>query len=212
MLFFHGMDPDNPTELGWEIDLYMGEEFIRHTLTKTAIVYLPKQFIHCPIVTRMKKPVFHAFTIFGPSTLKEDYTGLIKQDGAFEKRYDNYFISGPKPGQTAKDYQYTTYLDNSVIKGSPLFASTFISNDNPVKEEAPHSHPYREILGFFGINPEDKYDLGAEVEFRIGDKLEKHTFNQSTIVYIPAGLSHCTVKAKVNRPFILVECADNAPA
>jgi hypothetical protein len=210
ILFFHGLDPDNPTELGWEMDLFLGDEFIRHTITKTSIIYLPKQFIHGPLVTRMKKPVFHLFTVFGPTGALEDFTGTIKQEGAFEKRYDNYIVSGPKPGQMDTDYKYTTYLDDSIIKGSPYFSSTFISTANPFKEETPHSYPYKKILGFFGNNFKDRFDLGAEVEFRIGEKLEKHTFNQSTIVFIPAGLSHCIEKVKINRPFIFVECADNA--
>ncbi len=210
ILFFHGIDPDNPTELGWEIDLFVGPEFERHHLTKTVIVYLPKNFVHNPIVTRMKKPVFHVFTMFGPLCVVNDYPELIKQEGAFERHYDKHFISGPKPGQTNADYKYTTYLDDEVFKGSPYFTSTFITNDNPIKEEAPHSSPYGKILGFFGVNSEDKLDLGAEVEFLIGENLEKHTFNQSTAVYIPAGLTHCMIKAKVNRPFIFVECADSA--
>ncbi len=209
LLFFHGLDPDNPTELGWEMDFFLGDEFIRHTITETSIICLPKGFVHGPLVTRMKKPVFHLFTVFGPTGALEDFDGTIKQEGAFEKRYDNYIIKGPKPGQKDANYRYTTYLDDSIVKGGPSFSSTFIDTDNPLKEEEPHSYPYRKILGFFGNNFEDRFDLGAEVEFRIGDKLEKHTFNQSTIVFIPAGLPHCTVKAKVERPFIFVECADN---
>jgi len=212
ILFFHGLDPDNPTELGWEIDLYMGDEFIRHTITTTSLIYLPKQFMHCPIITRMKKPVFHAFTIFGPTGAKKDFDGLIKQEGAFEKRYDNYILNGPKPGQAPAGYKYTTYLDDTVIKGSPHFSSTFIDTDNPLKEEEPHSHPYRQVLGFFGNNFEDRFDLGADVELRIGDSLEKYTFNQSTVVFVPAGLPHCTVKAKLERPFIFVECWETVAA
>lgn len=210
ILFFHGLDPDNPTELGWEIDLYMGDEFIRHTLTETAIIYLPKHFVHCPIVSRMKKPLLHVFTMFSPLSTKDDFTGTIKQEGAFEKRYDNHVIGAPGPGRAATDYSYSTYLDDDVFKGAPRFTSTFISGDNPLREEAPRSHPYDKVFGFFGVNPADKYELGAEVEVRIGDKLEKHTFNQSTILFVPAGVSYCTVKAKVDRPFVFVECADSA--
>lgn len=44
----------------------------------------------------------------------------------------------------------------------------------------------------------------------MGEKLEKYKFDQSTAVYIPAGLTHCLVKANVNPPFIFVECADSA--
>ena len=209
ILFFHSIDPDDPYELGWELDLYMGPEFVRHTVTKTSIIYIPPRFIHCPIISRMKRPVFHVYCSTGPLMVRDDYLGVIKQEGAFERKYGNYFISGPKPGETREDYKkYTTYLDDDVIKGSFHFASTFVGNDNPPREQGPHTHPYSVVLGFFGNNSDDQFDLGAEIEFRMGEELEKHTFNQSTIVYIPPGLAHCLTKCKANRPFIFVECAN----
>jgi hypothetical protein len=208
ILFFHGTDPDNPSELGWELDLYIGPEFERHTVTRTSLIYIPPRFIHCPIISRMKRPAFHIFCMNGPLLVRDDYLGTIRQEGAFETKYEKHFISGPKPGETRQEYKkYTTYIDDDVFKGSFHFASTFISNDNRFKEKAPHSHPYGVVLGFFGNNPDDQFDLGAEIEFRMGKESEKHTFSQSTLVYIPAGLEHNLTKCKINRPFIFVESA-----
>ena len=67
------------------------------------------------------------------------------------------------------------------------------------------SHPYGTVLEFFGIDPDNQFELGAEVELLMGDKLERQTFNKSAVVYIPAGMKYCISKTKVNRPFIFVE-------
>jgi hypothetical protein len=209
ILFFHGTDPDNPFELGWEVDLYMGREFERHTVTETSLTYVPSRFVHCPIISRMKKPVFHIYCMTGPLLVRDDYNGLIKQEGVFDIQYDKHFISGTGARKKSGDYKdYTTYIDDDVIKGSFHFASTFMAGDNLQREQSPHKHPYGLVLGFFGNDSDDQFKLGAEVEFGMGEKLERHSFNQSTLVYIPPGLVHCMTKCKVNRPFIFVECAN----
>ena len=209
-LLFHGLNPDYPDELGWEVELHMGPEFETHTINKTTIIYCPPRFAHCPIISRMKQPAFHIYTMTGPLLVRDDYETFIKQEGVFERKYGKYFVSGPKPGETRSAYKkYTTYLDDDVIKGSFHFATTFIYNTVLPIEHDVHTHSYGEVLGFFGNNPDNQFDLGAEIEICLGEESEKHTFNQSTVVYIPPGLVHGPVKCKqINRPFIFVECSD----
>ena len=63
----------------------------------------------------------------------------------------------------------------------------------------PHSHPFPEILGFYGSNPDDPFDLGGEVEINIDG--EKHIITKSTMVFIPPNLPHCPITVlKVDRP------------
>ena len=48
-LIFHiGTNPDDPTDLGAEVEFYMGPEMERHVITKSTVVYIPPNFIHCP--------------------------------------------------------------------------------------------------------------------------------------------------------------------
>ena len=110
ILFFHGTDPDNPYELGWELDLYMGPEFERYTVTKTSVIFIPPRFIHCPIISRMKRPAFHIYCMTGPLLIRDDYLGIIKQEGTFERKYEKHFISGPKQGEIRKEYKKIYYL------------------------------------------------------------------------------------------------------
>ena len=62
-----------------------------------------------------------------------------------------------------------------------------------------HSHPYPEILGFYGSDPENPFDLGGEVELYIDD--EAHIITKSTMVFIPPNILHCPITVlKVDRP------------
>jgi hypothetical protein len=121
-----------------------------------------------------------------------------------ETKYGKYFLSRPEPGQERKADGMIN-LDGDVIKGSFFFTIDFISQPPTAGIHGPHAHPNSEILGFFGINPDDPFDLGAEIELCMGEELEKHTFTESTLVYIPPGLVHCPlVYKRIDRPFIFL--------
>ena len=48
LLFHIGSDPDNPMDLGAEVEMYMGPELERHVITRTCCIYIPPNFIHSP--------------------------------------------------------------------------------------------------------------------------------------------------------------------
>lgn len=48
ILMWLGGDPDNPMELGAELEMHMGPEMEKHIITKSTVVFLPAYFIHCP--------------------------------------------------------------------------------------------------------------------------------------------------------------------
>ena len=52
----------------------------------------------------------------------------------------------------------------------------------------PHVHDVPELLCFYGSDPENPHDLGGEVEFWIEG--EKHILTKSSLIFIPAGVSH----------------------
>jgi len=63
----------------------------------------------------------------------------------------------------------------------------------------PHSHPFPELLSFFGTDPEHPEDLRGEVEFWIED--EKYVFTKSFVLYIPANVVHCPFKLHMEDSF-----------
>ena len=48
LLFHIGMNPEDPSDLGGEVVIYMGPELERHVFTRSTVVYIPPNFIHCP--------------------------------------------------------------------------------------------------------------------------------------------------------------------
>ena len=44
------------------------------------------------------------------------------------------------------------------------------------------------MIGFLGSNPDDPYDLGAEIEIGINGEL--HRLTRSSIIFMPAGVKH----------------------
>jgi hypothetical protein len=132
-------------------------------------------------------------------------------------KYGKYFIGANAPaGQPPLPGKLVAYLDGNVIKGSNYYMVVKMGT-TPENQDVwgktwggtssgPHTHEVAELLIHIGTNPDDPSDLGAEVEMCMGEELEKHTFNKSTIVYIPPGTVHCpwTIK-KVDRPFIFLQ-------
>ena len=52
-----GTDVENPRELGAEIELSMGAEMEKHLITKSTLVFIPANFIHCPFrVLKVTRP------------------------------------------------------------------------------------------------------------------------------------------------------------
>lgn len=58
VLAFYGSDPQNPWELGGEVELWLDDE--KHILKKSFVVFIPKGLKHCPIIYRkVTRPIFH---------------------------------------------------------------------------------------------------------------------------------------------------------
>jgi len=52
VLGWYGTDMNAPNDLGGEVEIFMGEEMEKHTITKSTLLYLPPDMIHCPLTFR----------------------------------------------------------------------------------------------------------------------------------------------------------------
>ncbi len=68
LIFLGAQLPDLCKSFDAEIDLWMGKELEKHTITSTTVVFIPKGVLHCPLNFRaIRKPVlFHALYL-GPT-------------------------------------------------------------------------------------------------------------------------------------------------
>ena len=111
-------------------------------------------------------------------------------------------LSAPSPFKTMyeKFAKRILWMDGDVVPGAFQMNTAWYFN---VPERDPvfttHSHDERELIGFFGTDPENPYDLGGKIEFTING--EPHLLTKTTMIFLPAGLEHNPVSIKeVNRP------------
>jgi hypothetical protein len=103
-------------------------------------------------------------------------------------------------------------FDDTFIKGSHAYFLHWVMPDVDITAEAfqighpPHMHKSAELLFHIGTNPRNPSDLGAEIEFSIGEEMEKHIITKTTVVYIPPNVVHAPWRPlRIDRPFIFLE-------
>jgi hypothetical protein len=102
---------------------------------------------------------------------------------------------------------FVTFADNDIISGCNYFSAMWMGEmATKTLGHGPHTHPVPEVLVALGSDPEHPEDLGAEFELFMGEEMEKHIINKSTLIYIPENTVHCpfTIK-KVTRPFLFIQ-------
>jgi len=99
-----------------------------------------------------------------------------------------------------------TWLDGDVIPGAFYYESFMAIKPTPEGSfnDPPHVHDdWDEIIGIYGTNPANPFELGGEVQLTLGD--EVHSFTKSSAVLVPKGLQHGPlVIKKVSTPILLV--------
>ena len=91
------------------------------------------------------------------------------------------------------------WLDDKVTDGAFHINTAWYLKAADTLESRPHVHDTDEIIGFFGNNPDDPYDLGGEIEIWLEN--DKHIITSSALIFVPAGMEHCPLVLKrVDRP------------
>ena len=92
------------------------------------------------------------------------------------------------------------WIDDNVVEGAFQMNTAWyfdVPEKDPVFDE--HVHDYDELIGFYGSNPDDPYDLGAEMEVTIDG--EVHKIDRTSMIFLPAGMPHMPLSIKkVDRP------------
>ena len=110
---------------------------------------------------------------------------------------------GPGPGSGVGDLRDNEPLPVKAPDGTTMQPTA----------EGPNKHPFEEVFLFLPTDPHNVDDLGAEIEFWIGEGevAEKYIITKPSMVFIPKNTVHCPVwYRRIDRPIILVEIL-NAP-
>jgi len=120
-------------------------------------------------------------------------TGAINWDDMAKQNQESASLLGPG---SAKKEIWLNGRDH--LEGLPFNFSWGVHNelgDWHAGSKA-HVHPYPECLFFVGLDTANVNYLGAEIECCLGNEREAYTFNDPTVVVIPAGLPHGPISTK----------------
>ncbi|MBR4231992.1 MAG: hypothetical protein IKR95_02145 [Oscillospiraceae bacterium] len=228
LLGYYSSDPDDPDDLGAEVEFAIEGE--RHILTKSTMIFIPPGVKHLPIALRnIRRPVFHfGVCLNSEYSANEEAKGAesvtdaagpagetggngadaVMNDGG---KYGKYFIQKVhEPAHMTPEKQEAyrkfarriMYMDTHVVPGAFQMNSSWyfgLTPDGPGHGE--HTHDSAELIGFLSSDPNDRENLGAEVEFAIEG--ENHLLNKSTMIFVPAGMKHLPMIVKnVKRPIL----------
>ncbi len=81
ILMLIGTNPDDSTDLGAEVELQMGPERESHIITKSTVVFIPPNCIHCPyIIRRTDRPWIFVEVNQGPVHTEKLYPQVLTQE------------------------------------------------------------------------------------------------------------------------------------
>ena len=124
-----------------------------------------------------------------------------------ESKYEKYIVTELKTdfsdefnAEYAKWATRVLWMDNKVVEGAfQMNISWYLRPQTGQQPLQAQTHEPDEIIGFFGNNSEDPYDLGGEIEFWLED--EKHIITRSSLIFVPGGMKHCPlILRRVDRP------------
>ena len=128
-----------------------------------------------------------------------------------ERKHDKYIITKAKSDLTLPDFRRKLvddaqgsitpliYLDSDILKGAFYVECAWFLKGRDEADNEAHTHPFDEVITFFGTNFEDPHDLCGEIELWLEG--EKFVMTKSFLAYIPAGMKHCPLKIlRIDRP------------
>jgi len=131
--------------------------------------------------------------------------------------YGKYFLKDDRQPPKANDFvglnslppfpeiasPQTYFRGASALPGATATIGWQVFTD-PVCWESPHIHKYDEFLIFLGAElPDLCSSFDAEIDLWMGEQMEKHTIDATTIVFIPKGMQHAPLNFRAIRKPVL---------
>jgi hypothetical protein len=92
------------------------------------------------------------------------------------------------------------WMDENVVPGAfQMNCSWYLKPNADHLGAGSHKHKEGEIIGFFSSDPDNPYDLGAEIEFWL--EKDKFMITKSCMIFVPPNMEHCPlILHRVDRP------------
>ena len=113
---------------------------------------------------------------YGKFIIQELQEPRDMMDSEFRKIYEKFAkrILWMDDGVCPGSFQMNTAWYNAVPERDPIFNV--------------HVHSYSELIGFYGSNPDNPYELNGVIEFTIAG--EAHRLTRSSLIFIPGDIPH----------------------
>jgi len=211
IVLYWGGSYKTPQVLGAEIEFYVGGQPI--TFNTTTSFYIPKGTPHAPVTwKKFTSPHIQMAMMLGTGSVppawsdKNSSKVLPVKKNDFE--YEQYAIRSPMReagaefirGRTAPTMTYMSGVQIPGVKYYIEFGWTF---DMPMTKTAGVGMPemahrnFDEIVLHVGGDPSNPEDLGGDMEFYVGG--QPLTFDTTSALFIPRGLSHGPLRLKEYR-------------
>jgi hypothetical protein len=70
-LYFFSSDPANMNDLGAEVEIALGEEWEKHVMDTSFVLYIPKGLQHCPLnIKKVDRPFYFGHIMMNPKYFK----------------------------------------------------------------------------------------------------------------------------------------------
>ena len=133
--------------------------------------------------------------------------------------YGKYFVQELQEPESLKAPEFcemyrkfanrVLWIDGNVVPGAFQMNTAWyfaVPENGPFMTE--HVHDYDELIGFYGSNPDDPYDLGGVIEFSING--ETHRLTRTTLIFVPGGTTHNPLRIlDVKRPIFHFSAVTN---
>jgi len=210
VIAFVGTNENDIFDLAGEVELLLEDR--PFVMTRSFLVYVPAGMKHCPLkIRRIDKPIFQYVLGSGLRYEGEESTTLAAPPDydlgrQFVFHYKKNLVHPEYRGNLADEpgrHEHITYLDSEVVPGAHFYVEASWFGTAPRKKPVdgkeptgpqPHVHPFPELITFFGTNPDDVSDLGAEVELWIDGV--QHIITRSFVAYIPGNVVHCPLMTR----------------
>jgi hypothetical protein len=201
LLIFFGYDDNDLGYLGSEMSLALGKELEVHRFDTPTVVAAPGDFPHCPLITeKVVKPFGH----FHLALSGRYAVGTVEEGGQTDgHKYDHLvhpMVPAKGPGGAGAAQEIIVTGDD--LEGIDINFNMGLYNQTGRWPGASHSHPYDEVIVFFGHDTDNPSYLGAELTVAMGTAGEEHTIDAPTAIAIPKGVPHYPVTCnRLERPY-----------
>jgi len=238
---FYGADPTKPDDLGGTVEYWIGEgeDAEPYILTKPTIIILPPNVYHLPEIFRGYHGLNAATVIYDAPLWCVNETQKLHPDlnvhktadlSKFSKKHQYminerdiskaaYFPSheGKAHVMLHNDIRYnpnaTHHIEVNLVYGDGIgwgCGDMMHFWDRQIRS-LPHIHDVLETYLFIGTDPDRPDDLGATVEFWMGEgqNAKKIIIDKPTTLLIPPNTVHLPMYVKeLHRPFITTAILD----